>query len=93
MCIRDRDNIFGMGASGVATKKVVIEVEVPEGVDMALFEELVKKEALRMAKVLEEWGSRLGERELTPGEERLLREIKRGVARRVEERVKSGPRG
>ena len=77
----------------MATKKVVIEVEVPEGVDTVLFERLVKREALRMARVLGEWESRLGERELTPGEERLLREIKRGVARRAEERVKSGPRG
>ena len=76
----------------MATKKVVIEVEVPEGVDTVLFERLVKREAVRMARVLEEWGSQLGERELTAGEERLLREIKRGVARRAEERDRSGTR-
>ena len=79
-----------MSVEAVATRKVVIEVEVPEDVDTVLFEKLVKREAVRMARVLEEWGRQLGERKLSPGEERLLREIKRGVARRAEERGKSG---
>ena len=63
-------------------RKVVIEVEVPEGVDWRLFERVVRDEAERMARLVEAWRRGLVERPFTRGEEVLLREIKRGVAER-----------
>ena len=44
-----------MGVDAAATRKVVIEVEVTEGVDTVLFNRLVKKEARRMVRIIDEW--------------------------------------
>lgn len=55
---------------------------------MVVFERLLAVEAARLAYVLAEWSKNLPEGPLTPGEEALLRVIKRGVARRAEGREK-----
>ena len=73
-----------------ATKKITIEVEVPEGLDEGLFREEAQRQLARIALLmaLEKWGKQLEERELTPEEEELLKEIKKGVARRAEKGMK-----
>ena len=66
------------------TKKITIEVEVPEGLDHGLFEKFLVIEASRLTAALLEWGDRLPERDFTREEEKLLKEIKKGIARRAE---------
>lgn len=67
--------------------KIKVEVEVPEGVDPVLARRFLERQArkLKILMDLAEAPGRSGE--LSPGEESLLREIKRGVARRAGERV------
>ena len=66
------------------TRRITIEVEVPEGLDKGLFEKFLVLEASRLTAALLEWGDRLPEREFTREEMELLKEIKEGVARRAE---------
>ena len=73
----------------MATKKITIEVEVPEELEEQAIINYLEK-ALGKLRVLAQVISVKPKEKLTEEEERLLREIKRGVARRAEERVKSG---
>ena len=66
------------------TRKITIEVEVPEGLDKGLFERFLVLEASRLAAALLEWGDRLPEREFTREEMELLKKIKEDIARRAE---------
>ena len=76
----------------MAAKKVVIEVEVPEELEEQAILGYLER-SLGKLRVLAQVVSVKPKEGLTEEEERLLREIKRGVARRAEERVKSGVRG
>ena len=69
-----------MGAGAVATKKVVIEVEVPEGFSEAEVKAYLAKFLRKIRALSEMEGSR--EPENREGAERLLREIKKRVAER-----------
>jgi len=73
----------------MATRKITIEVEVPEELEEQAIINYLEK-ALGKLRVLAQVISVKPKEKLTEEEERLLREIKRGVARRAEERVKSG---
>ena len=78
--------------TAVAKKRIVVEVEVPEELEEQAVINYLEK-ALGKLRVLAQVISIKPKDGLTEEEERLLSEIKRGVARRAEERVKSGTSG
>ena len=61
-------------------KKVTIEV--PDNVDEKLFTRLVIQEAMRLAKLISEWEKRMTDRNPTPEELELLKEIKKSIAKK-----------
>ena len=69
--------------------KIVVEVEVPEGVGEGMVARFLE-EAARRLQILARVVAVEPKPGLSPGEEELIKEIKRGVARRAEERIKGG---
>ena len=72
------------------TRKVTIEVEVPEGLEERAVARFLEETARKM-EILARVVKVEPKPSLTGEDLALLQEIKRGVARRAEERVKSGP--
>ena len=76
----------------MAVKRVRVEVEIPEGLDerdIIMYLERILEKLRIPARVV----SVKPKDTLTGEEERLLKEIKRGVARRAEKRIESGAKG
>ncbi|MEB3774097.1 MAG: hypothetical protein GSR86_04125 [Desulfurococcales archaeon] len=76
----------------MAVKRVRVEVEVPEGLDEQDIITYLER-SLEKLRILARVVSVEPKDTLTGEEERLLKEIKRGVARRAEKRIKSGANG
>jgi len=58
-----------------------VTIEVPDNVDEKLFTRLVIQEAMRLAKLISEWEDRMTDRNPTPEELELLKEIKKSIAK------------
>ena len=61
-----------------------VTIEVPDNVDEKLFTRLVIQEAMRLAKLISEWEDRMTDRNPTPEELELLKEIKKSIAKSQE---------
>ena len=71
----------------MAGEKVVVEVEVPRGVDKGLVEEVLRREARKLVALLA-WKEALGRARVDRGElEELVREVEEGVWERVKRKL------
>ncbi len=71
----------------MAGEKVVVEVEVPQGVDKGLVEEVLRREARKLVALLA-WREALSRAKVDPRElEELVREVEEGVWERVKRKL------